>query len=57
MVQIDVPFSVTNLVSGKNPFEGMGGRLGEAGNSMRDSSNRFNRDLDIRVYKKEISAS
>jgi hypothetical protein len=48
-VALEIPFSIDNLMAGKNPFEGIGERLGGSRELKKRLFEPVRRDVDIRV--------
>jgi len=48
-VKVEVPFSIDNLVAGKNPFEGLGSRFGGSRDLHERMSEPVRRDIDIKI--------
>ena len=48
-VKVEVPFSIGNLVTGKNPFEGLGSRFGGSRDLAERMIEPVRRDIDIKV--------
>ena len=48
-VSVEIPFSIDNLVSGKNPFEGIGSRFGGSRTMEERLYSQVRRDVDIKL--------
>ena|GEM_PF-576683 len=56
-VAVEVPFSITNLAQGKNPFEGLGRRLSGSRDLRERMVDPVRRDVDIVVVNKSIDTT
>jgi parallel beta-helix repeat protein len=54
-VTVELPFSIENLVAGKNPFEGIGSRVGGSRTMKERLYEQVRRDVDITVNTADIT--